>query len=110
MTKQEAYLLVYKDLMQISMFRGSYDARNGNEDYMCGISSVMETIAWRAGGDKLVDEYNTYWCANMESSEAVAELFRKAEWQKGLRCAEMEKETYKFKKEYDSYEETHSGN
>lgn len=110
MTKQEAYLLVYKDLMQNPMFRGSYDARNGDEHYMHGISSVMETIAWRAGGDELVDEYNAYWCANMESSEAIAELFRKAEWQKGLHCAKMEEESYKFEKEYDSYEETHFDN
>lgn len=110
MTKQEAYLLVYKDLMQNPMFRGSYDATNGNEHYMYGISAVMESIAWNAGGNELVDEYNTYWSANMESSEAIAEIFRKAEWEKGLHNAKMEEETYKFEKEYDTYEETHFGN
>ncbi len=110
MTKQEAYLLVYKDLMQNPMFRGSYDARNGDEHYMHGISSVMETIAWRAGGDELVDEYNAYWCANMESSEAIAELFREAEWQKNFHNAEMERQSCKFEKEYDSYEEAHFDN
>lgn len=110
MTKQEAYLLVYKDLMQNPMFRGSYDARNGNEHYMYGISSVMENIAWNAGGDELVDEYNTYWSANKESSEAIAKLFSEAEWKKGLHNAKMEEETFKFEKEADSYEETYFDN
>ena len=110
MTKQEAYLLVYKDLMQNPMFRGCYDARNGNEDYMYGISTVMESIAWRAGGDELIDEYNTHWNENITSSEAIAELFREAEWQKNLRNAKIDEESDKFEKEFDGYEKAHFDN
>jgi len=108
MTTQEAFMLVYKQLMQNPMYRGSYDARNGDEHYMHGIACVMESIAWRAGGDELADEYNAYWSANMGSSEAIAELFRNAEWEKGLHNAEMEKQTYKFEKEFDDYEKAHT--
>lgn len=111
MTKQEAYLLVYKDLMQNPMFRGCYDAYNGAEpSYMHGIACVMESIAWRAGEDKLADEYNTCWCANMTASENVAELYRKADRQKKLRFAKMDEESNKFEKEYDDYEKTHFDN
>lgn len=110
MTKQEAYLLIYKDLMQNPMFRGAYDAWHGNEHYMNGIACVMESIAWRAGEAELADEYNTCWCANMTASEDVAELFRKADQQKKLRFAKMDEESNKFEKEYDDYEKAHFDN
>jgi hypothetical protein len=108
MTTQEAFMLVYKQLMQNPMYRGSYDARNGDEDFMYGIASVMESIAYYAGGDSLVAEFNTYWSANMDSSKAIAELFRNAEWEKGLHNVEMEQQTADFEKEFDDYEKAHT--
>jgi hypothetical protein len=108
MTTQEAFMLVYKQLMQNPMYRGSYDARNGDNHFMYGIASVMESIAYYAGGDSLVAEFNTYWNANMESSEAIAEIFRKAEWEKGLHNAKMEEQTADFEKEFEDYEKAHT--
>lgn len=45
MTKEEAYEIVYKDLITASLFRGIYDARHGNISFMNGIACVMEVIA-----------------------------------------------------------------
>lgn len=43
----EAYKMVYNDLINN---RGVYDAKNGNRHFMYGVHSVMETVAYMAGG------------------------------------------------------------
>lgn len=45
MTKQEAYKIVFNDLIKNKMFCGHYDAKHGNEHFMYGILTVMEVIA-----------------------------------------------------------------
>ena len=45
MRKKKAYAIVYRDLMKVDLFRGHYDAKNGNQVYMHGICTVMENIA-----------------------------------------------------------------
>ena len=45
---RRAYRLVFKDLCKVSMFRGVYDAKNGSDDFMYGVSMVMEAIAFEA--------------------------------------------------------------
>lgn len=44
---QKAYQIVLKDMMLNGpdMFKGVYDARNGNDSFMYGIQTVMEYIA-----------------------------------------------------------------
>ena len=37
------------------MFRGEYDALNGEETYMYGIAAVMDLIAHEAGHDEFQD-------------------------------------------------------
>ena len=44
-SKTVAYKMVLHDLMQIDMFKGKYDAKNGSIAFMHGISTVMENIA-----------------------------------------------------------------
>lgn len=48
-TIQDAYRIVYNDILNsgCSIFTGNYDAKNGNEKYMFGISTVMEWIAYK---------------------------------------------------------------
>lgn len=65
MNKTEAYEIVLKDLKKVSMFRGKYDAKNGDRPFMYGVFTVMEHIAEQAG-----DEYFTVrFVKNMLKSE-----------------------------------------
>ena len=41
MEKAEIYKTVLKDLAECPMFLGIYDAKNGSEQFMYGISTVM---------------------------------------------------------------------
>ena len=47
MTKQEAYKIVYNDILNrdIGLFLGRFDAKNGKPEFMYGISTLMEFIA-----------------------------------------------------------------
>lgn len=65
MDKRKAYKIVLDDLKKVSLFCGKYDAKNGKEDYMYGISTVMEFIANRAGYNRF--EY--MFLRNMVKSE-----------------------------------------
>lgn len=48
MTKQEAYRIVYEDIMEnVSI----YDRNHANLDFICGVKSVMEYIEYRAKGE-----------------------------------------------------------
>lgn len=48
-TIQDAYRIVLNDMMNsgCGLLVGEYDAKNGNEKYMFGISTVMEWIAYK---------------------------------------------------------------
>lgn len=65
MDKKTAYEIVYNDLSKLNMFMGTYDAKNGSELYMYGISAVMENIAYHA--DKL-EEFEKIFFENIEKS------------------------------------------
>ena len=69
MTKQELYKLVFDDLMNNGpdLFKGMYDAVNGGEDFMDGISTVIEYIANNVS-EKCGDEFNTLFFDNMSKS------------------------------------------
>jgi hypothetical protein len=55
----KAYQLVLTRLMQCNLFNGKYDALNGSEDFMDGIRTVMEVIAFNAGEyDKFDKEFS----------------------------------------------------
>ena len=47
MNRTKAYKIVLNDLIQLNLFKGIYDAKNGNETFMRGIATVMENIAYR---------------------------------------------------------------
>lgn len=48
-TIQDAYRIVFNDMMNsgCGILVGEYDAKNGSEKYMYGVSTVMEWIAYR---------------------------------------------------------------
>ena len=51
MSKQEAFCIVFDELVKISTFRGIYDAENGSKEFMHGVASVMECIAYNINAD-----------------------------------------------------------
>ena len=72
MEKKEAFTIVLKELIRCPMFRGYYDASNGNEQLMYGIATVMERIAHEAGGETFEDIFSDHFDSNMYISELKA--------------------------------------
>lgn len=68
MSKREAFEIVYNELIKNPMFKGTYDAKHGDEHFMYGICTVMEVIANNISEEKY-DEYSTLWVDNMLKSE-----------------------------------------
>ena len=71
MTKEEAYGIVFNDLMKCNIFTGIYDARNGKRSFMYGIGMVMEYIAYNVSPDTY-NEFSSYFTNNMIASEKKA--------------------------------------
>ena len=74
-TVKDAYRIVFNDMMnsECGLFVGKYDAKNGNKDFMHGINTVMEWIAYRAS-EKQGEEFSAMFCDNMiESQEKVSD-------------------------------------
>lgn len=69
MNKQEAFKIVLEDLTKCGcgLFVGQYDATNGNDKFMYGISTVMEYIAYKAG-KKEYEKFQDTFFENMEKS------------------------------------------
>lgn len=61
--------IVLDKLKEIDLFCGKYDAKNGGEHYMYGISTVMEVIANYAGDE----EFEDMFLKNMIDSEEKVE-------------------------------------
>ena len=51
--KQAAYKIVLEDMIEngTPLFVGKYDAKHGSAEFMCGIETVMEVIAYAAGDE-----------------------------------------------------------
>lgn len=68
MNKQEAFKIVYEELKKCPLLMGKYDAKNGNEHFMYGVSTVMEVIAANIS-EEVQDEYLDTFNENMTKSE-----------------------------------------
>lgn len=71
MDKKTAYEIVFNDLMECSLFRGQYDAKHGSPDYMYGICTVMEQIAYGVSEDNY-NEFSTIFTDNVIKSQERA--------------------------------------
>ena len=69
MTKQEAYKIVYNDILNrdIGLFLGRFDAKNGKPEFMYGISTLMEFIAYESS-EKDYDDFQKIWFENFQKS------------------------------------------
>ena len=72
MTNEEAYKVVFNDLLKCNIFNGIYDAKHGNEHFMYGICCVMEVIATKVSDECHIEFLNTFY-QNMIMSESKKE-------------------------------------
>ena len=64
---KEQWKQVFNELKKCPLFCGHYDAIHGNKEYMYGIATVMEWIAYEAEEKDFMD---AFW-DNMFKSEEV---------------------------------------
>lgn len=71
MDLHKAYEMVFNDMMEIgpNLFKGNYDSKNGNKNFMYGIFTVMEFIAFGAGKE---EEFDNVFIKNMIKNEERA--------------------------------------
>ena len=69
MNKKEAYKIVFNDLKNCNLFKGIYNAKNGNKHFMNGIGCVMENISYNAG----FDNFGNIFIENLIKSEKQLE-------------------------------------
>lgn len=68
LSKSEAYKVVFDDLTKCNMFKGIYDAKHGNPDFMYGILTIMENIALNISED-CYEKFTTEFTKNMTESK-----------------------------------------
>lgn len=69
---EEAYKIVFEDMKKKSpsFFFGKYDAKNGKESFMHGVSTVMEFIALRADlSEETYEKFSNEFTKNMVESK-----------------------------------------
>lgn len=83
-TIKEAYRVVLNDILNndCKMFVGEYDAKNGSVEFMYGVSTVMEYLAYRIC-DEEGDSFSDMFMKNMVASQ------QKAQGIKCYKCAEL---------------------
>ena len=59
---------VFINLCECGLFVGKYDAEHGDEHFMYGVNTVMESLAYMIS-DKVGDTFNEAFLRNMEKSE-----------------------------------------
>ena len=62
---------IIEEIREISMFNGIYDAKNGSVQFMYGILTIMECLAYRVS-DKYGDNFSDTFLQNLIDSEQIA--------------------------------------
>lgn len=63
---------IIEEIREISIFNGIYDAKNGKEDFMYGIATVMECLAYMVS-DEYGDSFSDTFVKNLIASEQKVE-------------------------------------
>ena len=68
-TLQNAYKIVYDDIVNsgVGLFTGNFDSKNGNKNFMYGICTVMEFIAYNAS-EQDYNDFGEIWLENFMKS------------------------------------------
>lgn len=69
MTKQDAYRIVYNDILNrdIGLFLGRFDAKNGKIEFMHGISVLMDFISFESS-EADYEDFQKIWYENFQKS------------------------------------------
>ena len=59
---------IIEEMREIGMFEGRYNAKNGKKDFMYGISTVMECLAYMVS-DEYGDSFSDTFVKNLIASE-----------------------------------------
>ena len=59
---------IIEEIRKISMFNGIYDAKNGSVQFMYGILTIMECLAYRVS-DEYGDNFSDTFIKNLIASE-----------------------------------------
>ena len=59
---------IIEEMSEIDIFTGKYDAKNGKEDFMYGIETVMECLAYMVS-DEYGDSFSDTFVKNFIASE-----------------------------------------
>lgn len=106
MTEKEMFEFVLDELMNCDLFRGKYDARNGDEHFMHGIATVMESIAYHAGDD-VGDAFSDLFTKNLiESEDKVKSFYIESSIAVKVKAETVEKAYEKFYDWVDEIPET----
>lgn len=76
--KNTAFKVVFEELSKNRMFQGHYDHQHGTVDFMCGIMTVMEYIAYNISqevGNDFTNQFVKNMCQDKKKNE---ELWEKA--------------------------------
>jgi hypothetical protein len=67
---QDAYRIVFNDMMNsgCGLLVGQYDAKNGKAEFMHGIATVMEWIAYRVSEEQ-GNDFSDLFVKNLTESE-----------------------------------------
>lgn len=67
---QNAYRMVFNDIMNsgVNLFKGIYDAKNGDVTFMYGIEAVMEYLAYKVS-EADYDNFSELFTQNIIDSE-----------------------------------------
>lgn len=57
-----------KEMSACDLFVGKYDAKHGKEDFMCGVATVMEYLAYKVS-DEYGDDFSETFNKNMLDSK-----------------------------------------
>jgi hypothetical protein len=68
MTREEIIKDLIEEMSKCGLFIGKYDARNGNENFMHGINTVMEYLAYEVSRE-YGDNFSDMFLKNMIDSE-----------------------------------------
>ena len=66
--EKEVLKNIIEEMKRCDMFEGRYDAKNGNSEFMHGILTVMECLAYRVS-DEYGDNFSDTFIQNLIISE-----------------------------------------
>lgn len=104
MNLEKCYFEVFKDIIQNGpeLFKGIYDARNGKEEFMYGISTVMEYIAYEAdSSEELYNKFSDSFINNMISCEEGDKMSVWSDWKHLDKSKYSEEELEELEREYE---------